>query len=136
MAAQYKFEVEDKLRRYYRRPGKPIDFVFALVHGDKLAGYGLDEPRSYPNLCGYCLLVRDVSRDHGDPAEIQAETPGSYLERVVAEAVDAEFRAYAALPEVVTKDLRRWFCADGPAIKEILNILTRHQKKDGLSQTL
>lgn len=61
-----------------------------------------------------------------------SDTPGNlkpYLERVVAESIDAEFRAYAALPDINPKELHRWFCIESPAIKEILNILTRLQKK-------
>jgi hypothetical protein len=51
---------------------------------------------------------------------------------VVTESIDAEFRAYAALPEIKVEELNPWFCAESPAIKEILNVLSRHQKKDGL----
>lgn len=47
----------------------------------------------------------------------------------VMEANDAEFRAFAALPEIGGEDLGRWFCAGSPALKEIINLLTRHQKK-------
>jgi hypothetical protein len=48
---------------------------------------------------------------------------------VVTESIDAEFRAYAALPEIKVEGLNPWFCAESPAIKEILNVLSRHQKK-------
>jgi FMN phosphatase YigB (HAD superfamily) len=53
----------------------------------------------------------------------------NYLERVVAEAMDAEFQAYQSLPEIDLTPLSSWFCPGSPAIKEILNLLYRHQKK-------
>jgi hypothetical protein len=126
-AAQFKFEIEDKLRRYYLHPGSSVDFVFTIVHKTKFADYD-EAARSYPDLAGYCLLVRDLATDRS------AETPDgatlkSYLERVIAEANDAEFRAYAALPDIVTGDLERWFCADSPALREILTLLERHRQK-------
>ena len=53
-----------------------------------------------------------------------------YLERVIAEAVEAEFAAYMALPEVQTETIEKCFCKDSPAFKEILGILSRHKEKD------
>jgi hypothetical protein len=126
---QYKFEVEDRLRRYYQHPGNAVDFVFTIVHKSNLAPWGIDSD-TYPNLAGYCLLVRDLDVDRsGSAAEQRGENLRLYLERVVTEANDAEFRAYAALPEVMTDELARWFCPESPAIKEIVNLLIRHRKK-------
>jgi len=62
-SAQLKFEVEDKLRRYYNHPGKFVDYVFSLAHKGKLPGKQLLTPE-YPNLAGYCLLVRAVREDY------------------------------------------------------------------------
>ena len=125
--AQYKFEVEDRLRRFYLHPGKPVEYVFRIVHTSKLAMYGLDE--AYPALAGYCLLVRDLEIDRPTSGAVDPESTRLYLERVVAEANDAEFRAYASLPEIRTDELDRWFCAGSPAYNEIRNILERHHKR-------
>lgn len=125
--AQYKFEIEDRLRRYYLHPGKQVDYVFRVVHASKLNLYGLDE--TYPSLAGYCLLVRNLTVDRAMGEAVDAENTKLYLERVVAEANDAEFRAYAALPEIRAEELVRWFCTGSPAYNEIRNILERHNKK-------
>jgi hypothetical protein len=50
-AAQLKFEVEDKLRRFYLRPGRSPQFVFMLVHHSELGLYGLEDG-AYPALAG------------------------------------------------------------------------------------
>lgn len=127
-AAQLKFEVEDRLRRFYLRPGKAVNLVLTLVHNRDLTGCGVETPEKYPSLRGYCVLVRDLA---GDLATLpNLRDLKTYLERVVTEAVDAEFRAYTALPEIVTADLQRWFCGDGTAYREIVNLLTRHRARN------
>jgi hypothetical protein len=128
-AAQLKFEVEDRLKRYYLRPGRPVDILFTMVHKSDLATYGVADDEAYPSLAGYCVLARDHNdgredKEHGQQGELR-----TYLERVVTESVDAEFQAYASLPQSGSEELKRWFCADGPALKEIMNLLTRHQKR-------
>lgn len=128
-AAQYKFEVEDRLRRFYLHPGNSVDYVFCIVHRSKLPDYHDADLETYPDLAGYCLLVRDLSVDRSSKGEVDGENLRLYLERVVVEANDAEFRAYAALPEISSEELGRWFCAGSPAINEIINLLTRHRKK-------
>jgi hypothetical protein len=126
--AQYKFEIEDRLRRFYLHPGKPVDFVFSVVHASKLALHGLDG--TYPSLANYCLLVRDLTVDRPIAGnEVTGENLKLYLERVVTEANDAEFRAYAALPAIKADELSQWFCAGSPAYNEIRGILERNHKK-------
>jgi len=122
--AQLKFEAADRLRRYYLRPGKPVRFLFSLVHRSALgAGF---EAEDWPTLGGYLLLVQDVSAadplDPWDPARLRP-----YLERVVSEAVMAEFHAYAALPERDPEALDPWFVRGSPAQREILGTLARRQ---------
>jgi hypothetical protein len=121
--AQIKFEVEDKLRRFYIHPGATVDFAFTIVHRSSIPSR-IGEDLPYSHLAGYCLLVRDLAADRS------AETPdGAYLQRVITEANNAEFGAYAALPDIVTGDLEWWFCADSPALREILTLLERHRQK-------
>jgi hypothetical protein len=62
-AAQLKFEVEDKLRRFYLRPGRSLEFVFTLVHESELPTYGMEDTDAYPRLAGYCVLVRDLGEE-------------------------------------------------------------------------
>lgn len=126
-SAQLKFEVEDKLRRYYNHPGKFVDYVFSLAHKGKLPGKRLLAPE-YPNLAGYCLLVRAVREDY-IAREGMREDIQPLIEKVVSQCVDAEFAAYAALPEIKTDEVNRWFWIDGPAYREILNLLVRHKER-------
>jgi hypothetical protein len=128
-AAQFKFEVEDKLNRFYLHPGKPLDFVFSLAHKSKLSGYGIENDSAYPALADYCVLIRDLSIENDRDKINDHVNLSLYLERVVTEGIEAEFRAYQALPDIRTEELTRWFCADSPALKEILNLLNRHKKK-------
>ncbi len=122
-AAQYKFEVENKLRRFYQRPGEKHPFVFTLVHRDRLHWYGLDR-EDYPSLCGYCLLVRDTAEMTTGLAPVVGPELAAYLEKVVTEALVAEFRAYAGLPELDFSLLEPWFIRDSPAWFQVTNVMT------------
>lgn len=126
-AAQLKFEVEDRLRRFYLNPGQPIRLVFSLVHVSKLAALGLDPQAGPPALAGYVALVRDVGEDLEALCEVR-ELP-AYLERVIADAIDAEFAAYAALPTIDEAALARHFVADGPAFLGVMHVLVRHRER-------
>ncbi len=117
-AAQYKFEIEDKLRRFYRRPGKRQEFVFSLVHASRLHWYGLSS-ETYPLLAGYGLLVRQL--DAADPVPGVGELH-AYLEKVIARSMEAEFQVYDALPRIDLTPLDRWFVKDGPAMREIIEV--------------
>lgn len=120
--AQLKFEVEDKLRRFYLRPGKPVDFVFSLVHERDATRNRLIVDRHYPHTAGYYLMVRDrresTEAAHWAPAELRA-----YLERVIACCIDAEFSAYQALPEIDEAPLWRWFDRASPAYRDLVHSL-------------
>lgn len=135
-AAQFKFEVEYKLRRFYLRPGGSVDFVFTMVNKSRLSDYGIDDIENYPVLAGYCLLVRDLSHEQIQSMQGSPENLNVYLEGVVAESIDAEFRSYMGLPEIHAEELRRWFIPDSPAFKEILNLLTRHRKRGWIISNL
>ncbi|TFH50485.1 MAG: hypothetical protein E4H01_02270 [Lysobacterales bacterium] len=126
-AAQLKFEVEDKLRWFFLRPGKQLKYTPALVHKSYLSVYGLSPNDRYPELAGYCLLIRDIAGYSAPVFPIEETDLGSYLERVVAECIDAEFRAYAALPAINQEELDQRFCPHGPAMKEIITLLHRHK---------
>ena len=122
-AAQYKFEVENKLRRFYQRPGEKHAFVFTLAHMGRLHWYGLDE-RNYPGISGYCLLVRDMSRPGAGMQSVVGPELVAYLEKVVAGAIAAEFNAYAGLPEIDFVGLEPWFIRDSPAWFQVTNVVT------------
>lgn len=122
--AQFKFEVEDKLRRFYLRHGAPVDFVFSLVHRRDAARYQFIPDSHYPDTAGYCLLVRD-RRDCGNAAVGTSAQTRAYLESVVAGCIDAEFSAYRALPDFDKTPLQRWFQRGGDAYRDLVNNLTQ-----------
>jgi hypothetical protein len=130
-AAQLKFEVEDRLRRFYLHPGKPLRYIFAIVHASQLHNYVLVNGEPYPSFAGYCVLVREYSVADASGVGAAGGTTElkPYLERVVAECIDAEFRAYAALPEIALADLEKWFYPDSPAMREIMTLLKRHKER-------
>lgn len=128
-AAQWKFEVEDRLGRFYRRAGKPVKFVFLMTHVsclERLIG-AIDTP-DFPCLAGYTVLVRDISAD-GDSSLLEDSELRAYLERVVAEACDAEFAAYAALPSPDLTQLDQWFIKGSPAYNEIAGVIQAHSRR-------
>lgn len=128
--AQLKYEAEDKLKKYYLRPGRKINYVFHIIHQKELKNIFNDEADDYPNIGGYSVLIRDtsneVTHDHG----LTEKDIKEYIERVVTEAVETEFEAYQTLPEIIAEDiLNSWFCSNGPAKKEIMHVLLRHKER-------
>jgi hypothetical protein len=124
--AQYKFEVQDRLRRYYLQSDELLEYLFTIVHRRDMASRGIEEPDDYPDLRGYGLLVRQLETpedtlERGDLCD--------YMERFVKEAGEAEFEAYQRLPEVDMEPLEEMFVADGPAYRDILTQLERLSQK-------
>lgn len=127
-AAQYKFEIQEKLRAHYeRRAGKP-GLALALVHARHLSAYRLVGAEDYPRLAGYCLLVREPQKD----ATLRPHTAGwrDYLVRVVTEVTEAEYRACEAIPELDERALERWSWLDGPFRREVGQRL-RQRREEG-----
>lgn len=122
--AQYKFEVEYKLRRLYLRGGQPFAFVFRLVSRRDAAREQLVVDDDYPEIGGYYLLVRDRRDSSGIPM-MAVSTNREHIEMVVAACIDAEFEAYQALPAIDEAKLLRWLTVDGPAYKDLIHILKR-----------
>ncbi|MEZ4302535.1 MAG: hypothetical protein R3B70_46835 [Polyangiaceae bacterium] len=120
-ALQYRFEVEDRLRRYYLSPGRPVSFVFRFMHIDKALSLGLVDD-AYPNANGYVLLVAEEGLEIDDGV-------GDVLERVVADATDAEWAVYQALPDLLLLPLETCFVVDGPAYKRIRHLAERHHDR-------
>lgn len=127
-AINYKYEISDRLNRYYLSFGKPISFVFLLVSvkKDGLADYG---EAGYPSCNGYYLRV-SYNKDH--PDSIQQEK--LLLEKTIAEAIDAEFEVYQKLPELDFTGLERVFDKTGSAYKEICNRAAKHKKRKWVLQ--
>jgi hypothetical protein len=121
-AAQYKFEVEDRLRRHALRVGPRPEIVFRLAHRRELHGLGL--PARYPGAGDYVAIVRRL-----EGPGIGAGPVGPYLERVVAEATSAEFRAYQSLPEYEPQALDDWFVPESPAWRQVFHVLERHRER-------
>jgi hypothetical protein len=122
---QYRFEVEDRLSRFYARSGPPVRYMFSLRHAVRSIREGVVDER-YPQCNGYILLVSDVRADH-------ERTPlgetRSLLERTVADAIDAEFTVYRALPKIDLSPLDRVYIKDGPAYKRIHHLAEQHHRK-------
>lgn len=126
--AQYKFEIEDKLRRLYLRGGQPFAFVFRLVSRRDASREHLVDDDDYPETGGYYLLVRD----RGEAADLPPSTVAisrAQIEMVVAECIDAEFDAYRALPAIDEPKLLRWFAADGPAYRDLIHTLSQMARR-------
>jgi hypothetical protein len=126
--AQYKFEVEDKLRRYYLRGGAKVAFVLRLVHRREAERCQLTIDDAYPETDGYLLLIRGRRDDPSVPRESPAATR-AYIEKVVAACVDAEFAAYVALPMIDESRLWLWFDRSWPALRDLIHTLTQLAKR-------
>ena len=125
-AVQYKFEIQDRLRRFYLSEGKPIAYVFQIVDQNRALSTDLIDD-SYPSLAGYVLLVGPARPElfpHGKSRELR-----EYVESVVVNAAVAEFTTYKRLPNVDTSPLEPYFVPSGPAFKRIENILRQHSRK-------
>lgn len=120
--AQYKFEVETKLRRFYLGPGQPVDFVFSLVHKRDALRVAVDP--DYPETHGYYLLVRD-RREAKEKGVTSLAEERAYIEKVVAACIDAEFEAYQALPTIDEARLTKWFARTGAAYNDLIHTLTK-----------
>ncbi len=128
--AQLKYEIEEKFRKFYLRPGRKIDFVFRMIHKKELNNIFYDNAESYPNIGEYAVLVRDTSKEVSPNNGLTTKDIKEYIERVIAEAVDTEFEAYHTLPQIIEDDLlNSWFCPSGPAKKEIMHVLLRHKER-------
>lgn len=122
--AQYKFEVEYKLRRLYLRSSQPLAFIFRLVSRRDALRENLVVDDDYPDVSGYHLLVRDRRDSPGDDPKTTASNR-DYIEMVVAACIDAKFEAYQALPTIDEVKLLQWFAKDGPAYKEMIYTLKK-----------
>ena len=126
--AQLKFEIESKLRRFYLRHGKPVDFVFSLIHRRDAQRDRLIVDHRYPETAGYCLLVRD-RRDERQTAHGTLDETRAYLEKVVASCIDVELSAYQALPQIDDAALLQWFWREGGAYRDLIHTLAQLKRR-------
>lgn len=126
-AAQLKFEVQGRLRRFYLAHGGSSPVVLTLLHRADLVRYRVPEGASYPAVASYCLMVREPARDTSLPGS--SRLLASYLERVVAEAAEAEYRTYLALPELRSDLLARWFTEDGPVLSQVVDRASQRREQ-------
>lgn len=122
-AVNYKFEVNSKLRRHYLSFGEPIEFVFSLV-SERKDGRSDSADEDYPSSNGYYLRVF-FNKDRPDKIQLRK----LLIEKTVGWAIDAEFRAYEKLPDLLTEELEQVFETSCSAYKRILNLLRSHQKR-------
>jgi hypothetical protein len=122
-AIYYKYEINDRLQRYYLAFGKPIKFVFHLINDKKAGIHDYDEP-DYPSSNNYKLRV---SYNKDRPDEIQIKK--LLIEKTIAESIDAEFGAYRSLPNLEFTKLGEVFDITGSAYKEIVNRAKKHKQR-------
>ncbi|MGH9886056.1 MAG: hypothetical protein ACREBE_11035 [bacterium] len=124
-AAQYRFEIERRLRTYFQAAGPPLAFVFLLTDRGTAVRQGF-VGEDYPATSGYVLLVT-----HARPEVVaQPSEQGlrEFLVRLVEDAARAEFAAYAAMPAVNLSLLEGLFVPDGSAYRRIQNIVEQRAK--------
>ncbi len=125
--AQLKFEIENKLKNFYLKPGRKIEYVFKLIHKKELKNIFFEVNESYPSVNGYSVLIRKVVNTNSLTNGLTKRDIKDYIERIIAEAVDIEFEAYRTIPQIISDDLlNNWYCLNGPAKREILHIINRH----------
>jgi hypothetical protein len=122
-AVQYKYEINDRLQRYYLAFGKPVMFVFRLM-SEKKDGLSKNEDRDYPSCNGYRLMV-SYNRDSPDTIHERR----LLLEKAIADAGDVEFDAYRRLPDIEASRLENVFDKTGKRFMEILNLLRKHKSR-------
>ena len=49
------------------------------------------------------------------------------IEMIIAASIDAEFEAYRALPAIDEAKLVRWYAGDGPAYRDLVEMMERHR---------
>ncbi len=122
-AIDYKYEINDRLQRYYLSFGKPIKFIFHLINDKKAGVVDYDEP-DYPSCNGYKLRV---SYNKALPDVLQEKK--LLIETTIANAMDAEFEVYQQVPELDFTRLAEVFDIDGSAYKWIVNLAKKHKKR-------
>ena len=124
--AQYKFEVESRLRLYYEIQGSgPVSYIFAIKHRNEALSHGLIDD-AYPSMSGYVLLVAETSGATVIPPKRASR---QLIERVVDDAVRAELAVYRACPAVDLTPLDGLFLKGGDKYRYIANIAQQEHKK-------
>ena len=98
-------------------------FVFSLIHEDHdgLAGY---EEATYPTCNGYLLRVLP---NEAEPVTLRLKR--LLAEKVVIEAVRAEFDVLNSLPDLDLSPLDNLFTKDGSAYKRVVHIAEGTQRR-------
>jgi hypothetical protein len=122
-AIQYKYEITDRLERYYLTTSNPVKYVFKLVDEDDATLFEQDG-RTYPSANGYRLLVIQSGIE-----PLTAQEKRAVVESVVTHAIDAEWAVYKRLPALDLTPLDGLFVRDGSAYNQIYNVALMHSKK-------
>ncbi len=94
------------------------------MHRDRALSLNL-VPGTYPTANGYVLLVA-VATSVGSASQ---DDERDVLERVIADAAEAEWAVYQRLPEVDLMPLERCFRAGAPAYMRIQHLAERHHER-------
>jgi hypothetical protein len=124
-ATQYRFEAEDRLTRYYARPGPRVEFTFSLSDFSRAVRQGVVD-ETYPRANGYAFLVSDERAvyDPGSGKDARAR-----VRKVIVEATKAEFAVYRKLPVIDLTPLDGLFLKGGPAYMRIVHLAEQHSAK-------
>jgi hypothetical protein len=124
--AQYKFEIESGLRRFYEMAGsRQVPYIFAIRHRGEALTHGLID-EEYPRVNDYVLLVADTSRGAELPPK---KATRELIERVIDDAVRAELAVYRACPRIDLVPLDGLFLRGGEKFRYIENIARQHHLK-------
>lgn len=124
-ALQYKFEVEDRLQRYYLSRGEAMPYLFRLMHRAKALEHGFVDDE-YPTANEYVLLV---AANCGATPKFDPRETRDVIERVVIDAIDAEWTVYRSLPDMNLVPLDGVFLDDGAAYQRIRHLAERHHER-------
>jgi hypothetical protein len=116
-ATQYRFEINERLGRFYARHGDPVKFAFELRHISHAIHAGLVD-EDYPCANGYALVISDIRAPYLSAPERETR---ALLERIIADAGDAEFAVYRALPAIDLAPLAGLFLKEGHAYRRVLH---------------
>jgi hypothetical protein len=124
-ARDYKFRIKQSLDKHNRKTvmAKPSQFTFHLEEiGKKNRLLGNDA--DYPNSNGYLLLV--LWRSSSPPITPDME---NIFYKVIDRAINAKYELYHNLPRLRWDLLEDCFATGGPAYRQIIDRINRHQSE-------
>jgi hypothetical protein len=126
-ATQYKYEVENRLRDLYLKPGRPVPLLFRLMDRQQAMALGLID-EAYPSVLDYVMLIGPPRAEVVPP--VCTDVLRDFLPSVIDRAAQAEFAVYKSVPVVDFTPLNGLFVINGPAYRRVQNTAEEHSKKN------